>query len=516
MAKEYSAEIIAQSFIKQYYEVLANRPEFLYRFYKDDSQFSFCDGPLPTESVLGVEEINKRVRDINFTGTRVDLSEGSIDAQKSDTACILIVVTGELSLPGKAARLFVQTFFLAGQGLGTSFYCRNSVLRLLAAPVASQPMMPIFQHTPAHLPSLATHHQQPQPVQIPVHQSVAVQPVQQQTVLHQQQQQTVLHQQQQQTVLHQQQQLLHQQQQQQLHQAQQLQQQPLHQQLQSVSVSHHQPVAVAHNSALNSVSVAAVVAAQKHQEEQSHVEANMAATLASLDDEEPAAEPQVEEPPPVEEPKGPRSYLDMAKRGTNTAATRAPAPTRNAPVRSWSVPASQLPSTHAPASAPAEDSKPASAEASRPVDSKPRGSGSQSARSPYALYINKIPTEATSEEVRALLSDYPVKHFEWVGAKGFAFADMDSDAAVKAAVNRIADHPLEIHGVILNVEEKKPSRRDPRGDRSNDKPRPPRENNIGSSDHTGRDSKAAPASGGSNGTTRPSGDKKPSSKTPKA
>ena len=33
------------SFIKQYYEALATRPETLFRFYKEDSSFSFNDGP---------------------------------------------------------------------------------------------------------------------------------------------------------------------------------------------------------------------------------------------------------------------------------------------------------------------------------------------------------------------------------------------------------------------------------------------------------------------------------------
>lgn len=84
--------------------------------------------------MVGISNINNRVRDINFVGSRVDLSEGSIDAQKSEPSNILIVVNGEIVLPGKSARPFVQTFLLAGQGGGTSFYCRNSILRVLPAP----------------------------------------------------------------------------------------------------------------------------------------------------------------------------------------------------------------------------------------------------------------------------------------------------------------------------------------------------------------------------------------------
>ena len=84
--------------------------------------------------MVGIPNINNRVREINFVGSRVDLSEGSIDAQKSEPSNILIVVNGDIALPGKSVRPFVQTFLLAGQGGGTSFYCRNSILRLLPAP----------------------------------------------------------------------------------------------------------------------------------------------------------------------------------------------------------------------------------------------------------------------------------------------------------------------------------------------------------------------------------------------
>jgi len=103
--------------------------------------------------LVGIPSINNRVREINFVGSRVDLSEGSIDAQKSEPTNILIVVNGDIALPGKSVRPFVQTFLLAGQGGGTSFYCRNSILRLLpapapvvvqAAPVAA-PVVPQFQ-----------------------------------------------------------------------------------------------------------------------------------------------------------------------------------------------------------------------------------------------------------------------------------------------------------------------------------------------------------------------------------
>lgn len=103
---------------------------------------------------MGIPSINNKVREINFLGSRVDLSEGSIDAQKSEDTNILIVVNGDIALPGKSVRPFVQTFLLAGQGGGTSFYCRNSIMRLLPAPApvvvqapapVAAPIIPQFQ-----------------------------------------------------------------------------------------------------------------------------------------------------------------------------------------------------------------------------------------------------------------------------------------------------------------------------------------------------------------------------------
>lgn len=177
MSKEYSADIIAQSFIKQYYAVLAQRPELLHRFYKEDSTFSFSEAQGTIDSVEGVFAITEKVRQLSFLESRVDLSEGSIDAQKSDTTSILIVVTGEITLPGKAASLFVQTFLLAGQGGGLSYYCRNSILRLLSAPArlaapapVAAPAVVVAAPQPAPAAPAATlqqHYESTTPVQQP-------------------------------------------------------------------------------------------------------------------------------------------------------------------------------------------------------------------------------------------------------------------------------------------------------------------------------------------------------------
>jgi hypothetical protein len=41
----YGPEVEAASFIKQYYEKLAQAPEELHRFYTSDAYFTHCEGP---------------------------------------------------------------------------------------------------------------------------------------------------------------------------------------------------------------------------------------------------------------------------------------------------------------------------------------------------------------------------------------------------------------------------------------------------------------------------------------
>lgn len=65
----------------------------------------------------GAEAIRAKVAELELAGARVDLSEGSVDAQRSDINGVFMVVTGEFTQPSKSLepKRFVQTFFLASQ-----------------------------------------------------------------------------------------------------------------------------------------------------------------------------------------------------------------------------------------------------------------------------------------------------------------------------------------------------------------------------------------------------------------
>jgi hypothetical protein len=43
MSKEYTPLVIAKSFTKQYYEIIHKKPQQLYRFYKEESNFFHGD-----------------------------------------------------------------------------------------------------------------------------------------------------------------------------------------------------------------------------------------------------------------------------------------------------------------------------------------------------------------------------------------------------------------------------------------------------------------------------------------
>jgi len=147
MSKEYSPEVVGQSFIKQYYEMFAGNPSELHRFYKDESSFSHAEGHQVISSVTSIEGIREHIGSLQLAGCRLDLSEGSIDAQKSEQGGVFLVVTGNLMMPGQPARQFVQSFFLAAQSTKgiASYYVRNSVFRLLAQvqEVSSSPVVEI-------------------------------------------------------------------------------------------------------------------------------------------------------------------------------------------------------------------------------------------------------------------------------------------------------------------------------------------------------------------------------------
>jgi len=137
---------IALQFIKQYYQTLSKNPEDLHKFYTQESCFTYGVGTEENvETYEGVEAIKNRISTINFVGSLVDFSQGTVDYQKSEkpdeqAKGVFIVVTGNITLSSTTTdggapptiTPFVQSFILSNpQGDGRSYYVRNSIFRLL-------------------------------------------------------------------------------------------------------------------------------------------------------------------------------------------------------------------------------------------------------------------------------------------------------------------------------------------------------------------------------------------------
>ena len=140
----------SNSFVKQYYDILAKKPEELHRFYANESTFTHAEDPREEVELVqtGVEAIKKRVAELNYLNAHVDLSEGFLDVQKSisSSESILVVVTGHFSLREIKSRPFTHSFVLAvptaaKSGRPGSYYVHNSVFRLISersTPTASK------------------------------------------------------------------------------------------------------------------------------------------------------------------------------------------------------------------------------------------------------------------------------------------------------------------------------------------------------------------------------------------
>lgn len=120
---------VGNSFVKQYYQLLASSPSTLHRFYKDDSKFTHGVGSAEQDAISGQKNINAKIMSMNFEGAHVDLECGSVDCQASLDGGVLVMVSGLMSLKDTRPQAFVQTFFLAVQETG--YFVLNDAFRYL-------------------------------------------------------------------------------------------------------------------------------------------------------------------------------------------------------------------------------------------------------------------------------------------------------------------------------------------------------------------------------------------------
>uniref|UniRef100_A0A672QB06 Ras GTPase-activating protein-binding protein 1-like n=2 Tax=Sinocyclocheilus grahami TaxID=75366 RepID=A0A672QB06_SINGR len=126
-----SAQLVGREFVRQYYTLLNQAPDYLHRFYGKNS--SYVHGGLdnsgkPIEAVYGQSEIHKKVMALSFRDCHTKIRH--VDAHATLNEGVVVQVLGELSNNMQPMRKFMQTFVLAPEGtVANKFYVHNDIFR---------------------------------------------------------------------------------------------------------------------------------------------------------------------------------------------------------------------------------------------------------------------------------------------------------------------------------------------------------------------------------------------------
>jgi len=118
---------LGREFVRQYYTMLNEGPQNLFRFYSDNS--SLIHGNAPGEAVqaaFGQYDINRKLMSLNFKDCHTKIRQ--VDSLETTNKSVVIQVMGELSNNGQPMRRFFQTFILSPRS-PTHYYVRNDIFR---------------------------------------------------------------------------------------------------------------------------------------------------------------------------------------------------------------------------------------------------------------------------------------------------------------------------------------------------------------------------------------------------
>ncbi|XP_050376906.1 nuclear transport factor 2 [Argentina anserina] len=129
-----SAQLVANAFVEQYYQVLHHSPELVYKFYQDSSALSRTDTNGNMATVKTMDAIRIKIKSLNYEDYTVEIK--TADAQESFEKGVIVLVTGCLTGKDNIGRKFAQTFFLAPQENG--YFVLNDVFRYIEDNESSQ------------------------------------------------------------------------------------------------------------------------------------------------------------------------------------------------------------------------------------------------------------------------------------------------------------------------------------------------------------------------------------------
>ncbi|XP_058193080.1 nuclear transport factor 2 [Rhododendron vialii] len=122
----HGAQIVANAFVEQYYHILHQSPELVYKFYQDSSVLSRPNSNGVMTSVTAMQAINEKILSMEYRNYKAEIK--TADAQDSYKEGVIVLVTGCLTGKEDSVRKkFTQTFFLAPQENG--YYVLNDVFR---------------------------------------------------------------------------------------------------------------------------------------------------------------------------------------------------------------------------------------------------------------------------------------------------------------------------------------------------------------------------------------------------
>lgn len=124
-----SPRSVGREFVRQYYTILHEGPQYLHRFYSQNSSFIHGGVEKPgfeQQPVIGQTDIHKKVMSLDFQDCHAKIRQ--VDSQATVGNGVVVQVTGELSKNGMQMRRFMQTFVLAQQS-PKNYYVYNDIFR---------------------------------------------------------------------------------------------------------------------------------------------------------------------------------------------------------------------------------------------------------------------------------------------------------------------------------------------------------------------------------------------------
>jgi len=126
--------VVGNAFVHQYYNILHQSPELVYRFYQEASRLgrpagTGADG---MDTVTTMDAINEKIVSMGIDRAEIK----AVDAQESLCGGVTVLVMGHLTGRNGVSREFVQSFFLAPQEKG--YFVLNDILRYVGEGVGDE------------------------------------------------------------------------------------------------------------------------------------------------------------------------------------------------------------------------------------------------------------------------------------------------------------------------------------------------------------------------------------------